>query len=350
MGPEVAVGVGSALAQWYTSEQARNASDAERKRMAELINALQDPQFDPNSITPEQYAVVSQYVPEMAPYIEEAKPTIIQETADMARGRQAQRDALEKLSGIASSTGVDPQMQALANEASRRAQGEAQSRQASILQDANRRGTLSGGIGIASQLGASSDAMDRLASTQNQNAANAYQQRLNALLESGTLGGQMRNQEIDMQGKNAAIINAFNQRNAAGRQDYENSRVNMVNDATLKNLQAQQGQADRNVGLKNDYAKYNQGRSDDIQKSLYDARTGRLGMQSGLSAQNIGAINQRAQDQNNMIQGLGGAAGQYYQNDRADKLETNRQNREDARWKYRQTGDENYFKTGGPQG
>ncbi len=332
MDPTIPIAVGSAVAQAYNSEQARKASAAERKRMEELINSLQDPQFDPNSITPEQYAVISQYVPEMAPYIEEMKPTIIQETQDMVQGRQAQRDALERLSGIGKSTGVDPQMEALANAASRKAQTEAQVRQASILQDANRRGGVNGGVALAAQLGASTDSMDRLAASQNQNAANAYQQRLQALMQSGELGGQMRGQDVDMQGKNASIINAFNQRNATGRQTYANQQADMLNDAKLKNLQVQQGIANQNVGLKNDYAKYNQGRGDDIQRNLYDARAKKIGMQGGLSQQNIGAINQTAQDRNNMIQGVGGAGSTYYQG--------KSQNAEDAKLeKAKATGD-----------
>lgn len=330
--------VAGAAAQWYNSEQARRASAQERAKMAELINNLQDPNFDPNQLTPEQYAVAAKYVPEAAAYIEETKPEIIKETEDMVMGKNAQRDALERLSGIAKSTDVDPQMQALANAASRKAQTEAQSRQASILQDAERRGSLNAGTTLAAQLGASSDAMDRLATTQNQNAGNAYQQRLQALAESGRLGGEMRTQEASLQGKNADIINQFNARNSRARQDYENSRAGMLNDASKLNAGVFNSTNNANVDLRNNAAKGNQARSDEVARSLYNAQMNKANLQVGQAGQNINAINQTAQDRNNIIQGLSGGASAMSASSAAADAEKERQDRADRRAQYQQTG------------
>lgn len=335
------------VVSWLNSEQARKASAAERQRMQSIIDTMKDPQFDPNTLSPEQYAVAAKYVPEMAAYIEEAKPTIIQETQDMVQGKNAQRDALERLSGISKSTDVDPQMQALANASSRKAQTEAQVRQASILQDAERRGGSNNGVTLAAQLSGSADAMDRLANTQNQNAGNAYQQRLQALAQSGELGGQMRQQDAALQGKNADIINSFNQRNSQNRQAYANQNANMLNDASRLNTGVLNQTNNANTDIRNRFNQANQQRGDSITQANYNAGVNRANMQMGQGAQNISAINQNAADRNQAVQGVVGAYGAYQGTQSAAAAEKNRQDRMDNRAKYQQTGDEDYLNYGG---
>lgn len=329
--------VGGGLA-WMNSEQARSASAGERAKMQQLIDQLKDPQFDPNQLSPEQYAVAAKYVPQMASFIEEAKPTIIQETQSMVQGKNAQRDALERLSGISKSTDVDPQMQALANAASRKAQTEAQVRQASILQDAERRGGANNGVTLAAQLAASENGMDRLANTQNQNAGNAYQERLQALAQSGQLGGQMRQEDAALQGKNADIINAFNARNTRARQDYENSQANMLNDANRLNTGALNSTNNANTDIRNNAAKNNLSRADQIAQAQYNAQANKVNMGIGMGAQQINALHQNAQDKNNAIQGIVNVGTAYAGSQSAQDAENARQDRLDRREQYKKTG------------
>lgn len=348
-GPVGAIGgavLGGALS-WMNSESARKASAAEREKMAQIINNLQDPSFDPNMLTPEQYAVAAKYTPEMAAYIEEVKPTIIQETQDMVQGRSAQRDALERLSGIGKSTDVDPQMQALANAASRKAQTEAQSRQASILQDAERRGASNNGVTLAAQLSGSADAMDRLANTQNQNAGDSYRQRLQALAQSGELGGQMRQQDASLQGKNADIINSFNARNASNRQNYANQQAGLINDANKFNTGVSNQTNNANVDIRNRGTQSNQARADEISRSQYNAGLNKANLQIGQGGQQIAAINQNAADRNQAIQGVVGAYGAYQGTQSAAEAEKMRQDRMDNRARYQQTGNDDYLNYGG---
>lgn len=330
--------VASAGAQWLSSEQARKANKAERKRMEEMLAKIQSPQFDPTDLTPEEYKVAAKYVPEMAAFVEEAAPQVVKQTEDMAMGRRAQKEALQKLSDIGSSRGVDPQMAALANQANRRAQTEAQVRQQSILQDAARRGQAGSAANIAQQLMAGGNSMDQLANTQNQLAADAYRQRLQALAESGQMGRQLQQDEIGLQKTNADIINDFNRRNTAARQGYLNSAADTQNEAQRYNVGQIQDIANRNVGLKNEYAKYNQNRGDDIAQRNYDNQMKKFGASSGLSQQQQQANVQGAADRNQAIQGASNIFGGMMQSWQADSAAKDAQDREDRRSEYMRTG------------
>jgi hypothetical protein len=325
--------------QWYQSEEARKANAKERKAMKAMIDKIEDPYFDPSTLTPEEYQVAAKYVPEMAAYVQEVAPTVVQESQDMAAGRRAQREALQKLSEIGSSRGIDPQMQALGNEAARRAQTEAQVRQQSILQDAARRGQQGSAATIAAQLMGSSQGMDRAAQTQNQLAAQAYQQRLQALADSGQLGGQIKMQDADLQGNNANIINAFNQRNASNRQSYLNRGADTSNQAQMYNIGQIQDIANRNVQNRNTYDQYNQQRADQNSLDGFNAATQKANIYAGQSAQAIASNNQTAADRNQAIQGGGNAITGYFQNSAAQDAEKARQDREDRRLQYQQTGE-----------
>lgn len=316
--PIIVAAAVTAGAQWLNSEQARAASARERKKMQDLVNAIQLPTFDPNSLTPEDYQVAAQYVPEMAQFIEEKAPTVVQQTADMVQGRRAQKDALQRLSEISSNAGIDPQLAAMSNEAARKAQTEAQVRQQSILQDAARRGQLGSGSALAAQLSEASQGMDRQAQLQNQLAMQAYQDRLRALSEGAELGGKIRNEDISLQKTNADIINDFNKRNAANQQAYYNNATNTRNDAQRLNIGNQQDIMNRNIDTANNFAKYNQSRKDDIQNSLFKAQAEKAALATGQGAGRISDLRQTAADQNQAIQGAGNIFQSYYANKRAE--------------------------------
>lgn len=338
MDPITIAAVAGAGMQWMNSEQARQASAAERKRMADIVNAIQLPTFDPSSLTPQDYKMAQKYVPEMAQFIEEKAPETIKETGDMVAGRQSQRDALQRLSEISSNSGIDPQLAAMSNEAARKSQTEAQVRQQSILQDAARRGQLGSGAALAQQLAGASEGMDRQAQVQNQLAMEAYRDRLNALSQGATLGGQIRDQDIGLQGKNVGIINAFNQRNTANQQNYLNQNADTRNTAQRLNIGNQQDVMNKNTGAANEFAKYNQNRGDNIANSLFKAQSDKAGLLTGQGTGRISDIRQNAADQNQSIQGIGNIFQSYSANNASEEADKNAQNREDRRTQYMKTG------------
>lgn len=263
IGSAVAIGLGSqaaaTLASIYQQNKANKASKAKLKEIGELYDSVVPPDYDlsitdpPELIAqeiqkpkyrkwlartrfnPEQIKKMGTYAPEVAKLIREDAPELIKETHTTRRGRRAQESALEGFDRVAKSRD-DPEFRLLVDRAKRRAQSEAQSRGKTIQSQMARRGMSGSGLELAAQMGASATAMDRMAQVEQEAAANAYRNRLEALARGADLGGRMRREDQDVQSRNNALINSFNQRMSARRQDLEMKRVDDRNRAQEMNL------------------------------------------------------------------------------------------------------------------
>ena len=291
IGGVMAVG---ALAQLYTAEKARGAAQKRLDEIEQLYNSVKPPnydlsinappelqqqamalpqfaaskdstQFDMSSLTPEDQKLLAKYTPQLAPYVQEQGPTTITKTADMQTGRAAQLAALRKLQEVGNSS-FDPAYQEQVQQAARAAQGEAQSRGASIMQDFARRGQAGSGMQLAAQMGAASQGMDRAAMVNQSAATDAYRNRLQALMSGAQLGSQIGQEDTQFQDRNAGIINAFNERVSRNRQNYENQNANALNAAQQYNMGNEQNVANQNVQNRNQAMLANQSRQDSLAK------------------------------------------------------------------------------------
>ncbi len=332
MWPMVAIAAASAIAQWYTSEQARQATAEERKKMQDLYNKLQMPDFDSSMIVPEEFKVLQQYVPQVAVKVAEANPTLIQESSAMLEGRDAQLSALRRLSGI-SQQSEDPALMQQLNAASQRSQQQAQSRYESQMQDAQRKGIFGSGMSqvLAAQRGA--NAMQQGAQDSQSAAAEAYRTRLKALADSAELGGNIRNQDISMQGRNADIINAFNARTATAGQNWQNQRADTINEASRFNIGQNQRAADLNTTARNTATDRQRDRENEGNQTRFANEMRRLGYQGDLSNQRAGDIRSDAQDRNNTIQSVAGMGAMgYSQYDNQDTEKNRARTMDDYKW------------------
>ena len=320
--PVVAIAAATAVAQMYQSEKARKA---DKQRLDELKSEfdklvppqydvsimdppelikdkIPEPSFDMAGVTPEQFKVIGKYRPDIAPLVAEANPRLVEETSDGREGRSAQMDALRKLKRIGADGQGDPELQSAMSQASRRAQAEAQSRQKSVLQDAQRRGQLGSGAMLAAQLQGGSDAMDRAAMSGQDAAVASYKNRLQALRDSASLGGQVRGADMEMQGRNAAIINDFNTRGAARRQAWEQERADTLNQGQRLNLDAEQSVSNLNTSATNESKYKNLSREDALKQYLYGVRSGERDYQNNVAtSQAKWRADER--DQNNSLKG-----------------------------------------------
>jgi hypothetical protein len=324
----------SGLAQYMNSEKARKANKSEMEKVQALYEKMQTPQFDERgiaqpsfditSLTPEDFKVLSQFVPEVAQQVKEKAPELLKETGDMKTGRQAQMDALSRLRQVGSGEG-DPEFAAKMAQASRQSSIDAQSKIDSILQGQARRGMLGSGNQLAAQLQGATSSMDRAAEMGTNAAAESYRNQLQALRDSASLGGQVRSADESMQARNADIINSYNARGAANAQQWQNSRANTLNEAQRYNMGAAQTAADQNVSQANKYAMYNRDNANQLQQQAFgnaqsernalnqlrqnnftnqmNVNAGRAGAYQGQAA---GAL-QTAADRNQAIGGLGSA-------------------------------------------
>lgn len=341
----------SGIMQYYNSQKAAGAS---KKRLAEIeamFDAIVPPEFDLKvyddpkfaadipgpqlnieALTPELYEQVGQFVPEVAQFVQEANPQMVEATEAARTGRRAQLDALEKYKQIASG-GFDPELQQRLSEASERANREAQSRADSILQDAQRRGQLGSGMMLASQQNAASEAMARQARESQMAAAEAYRNQLMAMDRSASLGGDIRASEMSEEARNVGILNSFNERTSRNYQNYLQQRADMANRAKIMELERARTVADANVAGRNRAQEQSRDLFNQQQKINYDVsqqnrqnqldmveRQNRLKQQmyenlmqkargkAGIAQASIDYMNQAARDQNQAVRGVGDAA------------------------------------------
>ncbi len=333
----------SGIMQYYQSEKARKATGRRLKEIEAMFDALVPPDFnisvwdDPKlvgqipppafnmeGITPELYKSVGQFIPQVAHYVEEANPELVQETATAHEGQKAQLDALRRYREIAAG-GRDPELDQQLSEASRRERADAQSARDSSLQDAQRRGTFGSGMEMATQQNAMAEGMQRQAMQSQAAAVAAYKNRLNAMDRGASLGGDIRQGEMADQARNVGIINDFNERTSARRQAWENQRSNTVNDGRARNLDQAQRLSNANVDIGNRGREQNQERGDRLMQTDYQNR---LGAQDRLKEDEERKNRLKQQMHENLrakMQGRAGLAGQqinYLQQDARDRNAT----------------------------
>lgn len=377
--------VGS-IVQAYNAEKARGAN---AKRLNELKKAFEEivpPQYDISiddppeyiqqslpaanldfsRLTPQSFKVVGQYAPKAAEYVAEARPELLKGSSAQKEGRQAQLNALRQMQSVAK--GESPELAINLQRAKNDAQASAQSRQQSILQDAQRRGMAGSGLSMAAALQATGDSMRNGAMLSQNAALAAYRDKLDAIRQAGSMGRQLSEDELSMERSNNDVINDFNQRTSRNYQNYLNQRSQMENDAQLRNLQMQQDISNRNTQLGNDTDRYNlENRNRLAQQSWENTRSERNyadqtaeklaqwkaqqralqnrykqdsysdqmrrmeGMQGMTRMQNDHET-QSAQDRNAMIQGFANAGAGYFTNESQMDAQKQAQDREDARW------------------
>ncbi len=360
----IAVAAVSALMQAYQSEKARGATNSRLKEIEKMFDAIVPPDFDlkvyddpalakdlpgpelnVEAITPEAFELAGTYNPEVADFVREQAPELVRASEAAQTGRGAQLDALERYREIASG-GFDPELAQKLDEASRRAQTDAQSRSASIVQDANRRGVMGSGLEFAAKQRASSDAMSRAADDSRFAAAESYRNQLMAMDKSANLGGDIRSSEMAEEARNVGIINDFNERASRNYQDYLTAKTETANKAKLINLEREQQVSDANTSARNLAAVQNRQRYNDAQQTKYNVakdnrntkldvldRKQRLKQQmyenlmtkargkAGIAQTGIDYLRSDTRDRNQAIQGVGDAAiagmlysGKYNQN------------------------------------
>lgn len=316
-----AVGVVSALGQWLNSQEAQAATAQERARVQAIFDKLKSPDLDSTAFTPEDYKIVGKYIPSVAPYIAEIAPqTVKADTADAVAGRDAQKEALQRLIETSRAGGMGDQLlQSQFGQANLAAAQAQQSQRSTLDSQMARRGQLGSGMQYAMQLaGGANPQMQAARSGENQ-AAEAYRAKLQALTGAANLGGQIRGEDVALNQSNAGIINAFNQRMADSMRANAMNQQNVQNTAQTYNLDRAQKAADLNVGNRNNATMRNQDLRNRNAQQTFDNQMGIARGKAGLSGERVNDILGNAQQANQTLQsitdiGMGAAASQMRQN------------------------------------
>jgi hypothetical protein len=303
---------GTALAggvlNYFSAENARKDVARERARIAALADAIKNPEFDMSTITPEEYKLLGQFNPELLPLIEEKAPQIVERSLAGEQGQDAMLNSLQRLRNI-SNTGADAQSQAMIEQAMRNAAIQNQGQQAGILDNASRRGFAPGsGLSFAQALSAQQNANQSASQMGTQAALAAYQNRLQSMKDAANLGGQIESNDLNLQGRNADIINAFNQRMADSRRNQATFNTTNLNDAQRTNLAATQSNQDRNTALRNQAKSEQRDFRNQTAQQQYQNQLNKLSAQTGAIQGNIDDIRNNAKDRANIYSGMTNAA------------------------------------------
>lgn len=268
----------------YQAQKQGEQNQAEMERLRreweaiappDLSDALEDPpdilkykiqslpEYSSQSYSPEKLSLEGQFNPEGYEVVKPMEQQLVEYSGTGKEANAARLAALRKYSSIAED-GYDPTLSVGLENASLKAQQDAQSRTQSILQDYARRGGLTGGVNLAAQLQASSDAMGRGAAEGKAAALAAYQNKLNALASGSSLAGQISDQDLYKNRLNSEIVNNINNKYTSNFQNMLIDRANRKNQADLFNLERQDQMSKYNTDLSNEAQWRNLTRGDQL--------------------------------------------------------------------------------------
>ena len=174
------------------------------------------------------------------------------------RLRQAQLDALSQLQEVGAAGGRDAQF--LADQA--RLESDINTNnagnQGAIMQNLATRGMSGGGSELVARNMSAQASSNRQAQMAMDSNAQAQKRALDAIMQSGQLGGQMQNQDFNQQAQKAQASDEINRFNAANKQQVITNNTSARNNAQQWNAQNTQGLSDKNTDVSNDSRKYNQ--------------------------------------------------------------------------------------------
>lgn len=319
------IGGGAALLGGDGSEMTEEQMQLLRQMQKE-VDAIPLPSVEAQKIVLEKYKSAGVLTPQMENVFTLA-PSAMEQVKVDPRLKEAQMGALSKLQqlGQESFTAED---RAAMNQLSRQTAQQEAARQASIIQNLQQRGIGGGGAEIASRMSSSQAAAERQSEEANRLAQQAQARALQAIMQSGTLGGSIRGQEYGEQSDLAKARDVVSKYNVGAQQAAEGTNVSARNAAQEFNLRNQQQIMNQNTQLANEQEKYNKA----LLQRQFENQLSKARAKSGTSSDLSSALGQQAaaerQATGQLVGGVTsaiGAGGQYFKAKSAEDLQTEKE-------------------------
>jgi len=172
-------------------------------------------------------------------------------------GREAQLAALDQLQEIMVGGGMTAEDKWALNEIQGRVGSEDRGRRQAIQQNFRERGMGGSGMELVSELMGAQDAATNANSMALDVNAQAQSRALDAITQTGQLGGQVQGQQFGEAARVAEAQDAINRFNAQTKQGIEMYNTESRNAALDRNLQEKQRIADENAKISSDQSKAN---------------------------------------------------------------------------------------------
>jgi hypothetical protein len=169
-----------------------------------------------------------------------------------------------------------------------------------ILQNAQARGVAGSGLELAQSMLAQQQASNRAAQQGLDVASMAQQRALQAILQGGQLGGQIRGQDFEEQARVAAAKDAIAQFNAQNQQQVNLANSAARQQANMFNLGLKQDVANANTNIRNQQEMYNKGLHQQDFENRYRKAGGVAGGYNNLAS----LYGNQAQNRLNFVGGL----------------------------------------------
>lgn len=306
----------NALAAWKKGEisekEYKDAINQATQLKAEL-EALR-PSESWQDINPKLLSAAAKYSPEIAAFVQEKAPELIQEPQSTTEKR-VQREALQKYAAM-SETGRDVISEAQREQALFESDARAKQRQRALMDALRRQGQLGSGAALQAQLSQEQAEAVNARQAALQGVQEAEMRRRQALGQAAGLAGQIRGQNLNVESANVGTMNAYNQRLANARNMYNQYASNQRNQAQLVNQQREMERERYNLGLQNQYAMYNRQQREMAKERArqYDAdlASKMYGIRQGAEGKRFDARRQQMADYATAVtSGIGAGMGAY---------------------------------------
>lgn len=287
----------------HQAGKARKDAERRQDQMADMFRGLNVP-----DINSQQYqAALQDYVGDVDPALLASVPGLESALAGIStdpRFTQAQHQSLGSLNEIIQGGGLSQMDKLNFQRAQDQAAQQAARQQSAVTRNMAERGIAGGGAELAQQLAASQGAANRSSDAAQNMAATAQQRALQAIMQRGSLAGDMQQQDFSRQSAIAQARDAMGRWNQQMAQDTAKSNQNAMNVTAANNQRMRQGVAQDNQGATNQNRQYNAG----VVGTNYNQQLDKLrGISGQVTAQN-GYRNDSAERTGNQYQGYGQAA------------------------------------------
>ena len=288
---------GGAVLGYLGQQQGAEAQRRGMERAQEILNAL------PLPVLKEYYPEVYQQVVALVPEAEQAVtlgPSAMEGVKVDPALRQAQMNALARIQQIGEEGGMTATDRARLAQIQAEQAAATKGQEGAIMQNLAARG-LSGGMSemVSRQLAAQGEA-NRAAQQGLDVKAQAEQRALQALMQSGQLGGQIEQQQFGQAAQIAQAKDLINRFNAQNLQNVQSQNVQARNAAQQYNAAQKQAIANQNVAGRNQAQMYNIG----LPQQQYQNQLARATGQAGAAQAQGQAAAQQAAGQMQFLGGL----------------------------------------------
>jgi len=227
-------------------------------------------------------------------------PSMFEQISEDPSLRNAQLQALSELQDISSSGGMTAMDKAQLAEIQGNLNNQERGSREALMQNAQSRGVANSDMALAQQMLNQQQSAQRGSQQGMDVAAQAQQRALEAIMQSGQLGGQIRNQDFSQNAQKAQAQDMINQFNTQNKQNVNLANTQANNSAQQYNLDQRQNISNQNVGLRNQQQMQNKS----LIQQDFDNRYKKAGGKSQANAAN----NATDQQTNQLIGGIGTAA------------------------------------------